>query len=251
MQCEMKKSQLVLLRHGQSEWNMQNIFTGWVDVALTEAGKIEAKEAGVAIRKIGLAFDGAYVSLLKRAIQTFWISVEESDLLDMPLQLHYALNERHYGGLQGWNKAETEKKYGSAQYLSWRRGYHTAPPRLQFTNPSDYCHQHKYRSAKLRLYRQQGLEKLPVGESLFDTEQRVILFFTKTILPRIREGERIFIVAHGNSLRVLIKWLTNQTENEIRKVELPTGQPIFFGFKSKSKSKRGSSSHSDEHFYRL
>src|SRR5262245_1054406 len=190
---------VVLLRHGESIWNQENRFTGWTDVDLSAKGLVEAKDAGKLLRETGLTFDIAYTSVLKRAIRTCWIALDELDLLWIPMVRHWRLNERHYGALQGLNKAETAAKHGEAQTKIWRRSYDTPPPAL---TPDDARHpSHDPRYAGLTP------DELPSTESLKDTVARFIPYWTETIAPDIERGRRVLIAAHGNSLRALVKFL--------------------------------------------
>jgi 2,3-bisphosphoglycerate-dependent phosphoglycerate mutase len=212
--------QLVLLRHGESEWNKLNLFTGWRDVRLTEQGEREAREAGRLLMEAGLSFDVIFTSVLSRAIKTLWLSVEVMDLMWLPVLKHWRLNERHYGALQGSNKAEAVKKYGEAQVKQWRRGYATPPPLVDTSSPD-------YPKSDPR-YANVPEADLPRGESLKDVLERVLPYWHGTILPQLREGKRVLIVAHGNSLRALMKHLENISDEEIVAVNLPTGIPRVY-----------------------
>jgi len=214
----MKK--LVLLRHGESVWNQQNKFTGWVDVDLSEKGVGEAREAGVLLKSAGFQFDRAFGSMLKRAVRTMWLTLEELDQLWVPQSLTWRLNERHYGALQGLNKAETAKKYGDEQVLVWRRSYDTPPPQLDRKSAMNPEFEIKYKSIPP--------ENLPLTECLKDTVERFLPFWEETIAPRIIAGENLLIVAHGNTLRALIKHLEQLSEKEIVDLNVPTGIPLVY-----------------------
>jgi 2,3-bisphosphoglycerate-dependent phosphoglycerate mutase len=220
--------QLVLLRHGESEWNKLNLFTGWRDVRLTEQGEREAREAGRLMSEAGLSFDVIFTSMLSRAIKTLWLSVEAMDLMWLPVHKHWRLNERHYGALQGSNKAEAVKKYGEAQVKEWRRGYATPPP-LVDTNSPDYPKSDPR-------YADVPESDLPRGESLKDVLERVLPYWRGSILPQLREGKRVLIVAHGNSLRALMKHLENISDEDIVGVNLPTGIPRVYRLDQNRKS---------------
>jgi 2,3-bisphosphoglycerate-dependent phosphoglycerate mutase len=211
---------LVLLRHGESAWNKENRFTGWTDVDLTEKGIQEAAKAGKVLKAEGFEFDIAYVSVLKRALRTLWLTLEEMDQLWIPWEKSWRLNERHYGGLQGLNKAETAAKHGEEQVLIWRRSYDIPPPPLD-KNDDRY-------PGKLRVYKDVPESELPVTESLKDTVARFLPLWHKTIAPTIRSGRRVIIAAHGNSLRALVKYLDNMSKEEILKLNIPTGMPLVY-----------------------
>jgi 2,3-bisphosphoglycerate-dependent phosphoglycerate mutase len=210
---------LVLLRHGESVWNKENRFTGWADVDLSERGVAEAQAAGRAMVADGLDFDLCYASVLKRAIKTLWLALETMDRMWLPIQHHWRLNERHYGGLQGLNKAETAKKYGDDQVFVWRRSYGTPPPPLEANDPRSQANDPRYRAIA---------GKVPLSESLKDTITRTLPFWHETIAPSIKSGKRVLIAAHGNSLRGLVKYLDNLSDEEITKVEIPTGRPLVY-----------------------
>jgi 2,3-bisphosphoglycerate-dependent phosphoglycerate mutase len=211
---------LVLLRHGESIWNLANRFTGWTDVDLSPKGVEEAHEAARLLREGGYTFDVAYTSLLKRAIRTLWIVMDEMDLMWLPVHRSWRLNERHYGALQGLDKAETAAKYGAQQVKIWRRSYDTPPPAL---TPGDERHPgHDRRYASLTA------EELPLAESLKDTVARFLPYWHGTIVPEIRAGKRVLIAAHGNSLRALIKHLDGVSEEEIVELNVPTGIPLVY-----------------------
>ncbi len=211
---------LVLLRHGQSEWNLKNLFTGWTDVDLTEQGRAEALQAGKLLKEDGFTFDIAYTSVLKRAIRTLNIVLDEMDLMWIPVIKSYKLNERHYGALQGLNKAETAEKYGDEQVLIWRRSYDVPPPALEETDERYPGNDPRY--AKL------DKSEIPLTESLKLTVERFIPYWNETIAPTIKSGEKVIIAAHGNSLRALVKHLDNMSEEEIVKLNIPTGVPLVY-----------------------
>ncbi|MHB8109266.1 MAG: 2,3-diphosphoglycerate-dependent phosphoglycerate mutase [Syntrophorhabdaceae bacterium] len=211
---------MVLLRHGESQWNLENRFTGWTDVDLSKKGMDEAKSAGRALKDAGFVFDVAFTSVLKRAIRTLWIVLEEADLMWIPQRKSWRLNERHYGALQGLNKAETADKYGDEQVRLWRRSYDIPPPPLD-------RHDNRYSGTDLRYFALDP-DEVPLAESLKDTEKRVLPYWEGTILPVLSRGARIIIAAHGNSLRSLVKHLDNVTDEEIPTVEIPTGKPLIY-----------------------
>ncbi len=211
---------LVLLRHGESEWNLSNRFTGWTDVDLSKNGKQEAKQAGRAMKKEGLDFDVCYTSYLKRAIHTLNLALAQMDRDWLPVQKTWKLNERHYGALQGLNKAETAARYGEEQVHTWRRSYDVRPPEL---TPDD-----ERAPARQPAYRGVDAAELPLAESLKDTIARTLPYFEQTILPGMKKGERALIVAHGNSLRALMMSLENMSPEEISGVDLPTGIPLVY-----------------------
>jgi len=211
---------LVLIRHGESEWNKSNLFTGWTDVDLTEKGRMEAKNAGELLLKNGFTFDLAFTSVLKRAIRTLWLVLDEMDLMWIPVIRDWRLNERHYGALQGLNKAETAAKYGEDQVKIWRRSYNIQPPALDPTDSRFPGHDRRY--ANLRP------EELPKSECLEDTVARFLPAWHELIAPKIKEGKKVVIVAHGNSLRALIKYLDNVSEDEIIALNVPTGVPLVY-----------------------
>jgi 2,3-bisphosphoglycerate-dependent phosphoglycerate mutase len=211
---------LVLLRHGESAWNLENRFTGWTDVDLTPKGIEEAREAARLLREGGYTFDVAYTSLLKRAIRTLWITMDGMDLMWIPVHRSWRLNERHYGALQGLDKAETAAQYGDQQVKIWRRSYDTPPPAL---TPGDERH-----PGRDRRYAGLGPEELPLAESLKDTVARFLPYWHETIVPAIRSGQRVLIAAHGNSLRALIKHLDGVSDEEIVELNVPTGIPLVY-----------------------
>lgn len=211
---------LVLLRHGESLWNQENKFTGWMDVNLSSRGFAEAKQAGKLMSEAGFSFDLVYCSVLKRAIRTMWLALEELDQMWIPQILSWRLNERHYGALQGLNKAETTKKFGEEQVLSWRRSYDTPPPALE---PGSEMH-----PKNDPRYREVREENLPVTECLKDTVARFLPFWDETIKPEILNNKSVLIVAHGNTLRALIKHLDQITEEDIVSLNVPTGIPLVY-----------------------
>ncbi len=211
---------LVLLRHGESTWNKENRFTGWTDVGLTPKGVREAEEAGRTLLAEGYTFDVAYTSVLKRAIKTLWIALEEMDLMWIPVYRHWRLNERHYGALQGLNKAETAAKHGEDQVHIWRRSYDTRPPALA---PDD----ERYPGRDPR-YADLSPEDLPLTECLKDTVERFVPYWESTIAPAVRVGKRIIISAHGNSIRALVKYLDDVPDDEIVGLNIPTGIPLVY-----------------------
>ncbi|MBN2522232.1 MAG: 2,3-diphosphoglycerate-dependent phosphoglycerate mutase [Bacteroidales bacterium] len=211
---------VVLLRHGESQWNKENRFTGWTDVDLTEKGISEARKAGRVLKENGFEFDYAFVSVLKRALRTLWLTLEEMDQLWIPWEKSWRLNERHYGGLQGLNKAETAAKHGEEQVLIWRRSYDIPPPPLEETDD-------RY-PGKLRIYQDVPENDLPLTESLKDTVARFLPYWHDAIAPVIQSGKRVIIAAHGNSLRALVKYLDKMSEEEILKLNIPTGMPLVY-----------------------
>jgi 2,3-bisphosphoglycerate-dependent phosphoglycerate mutase len=213
-------TKLVLLRHGESTWNLENRFTGWTDVDLTPKGMEEAHTAGRLLREDGYTFDVAYTSLLKRAIRTLWISLDEMDLMWIPVHRSWRLNERHYGALQGLNKAETAAKYGDEQVLVWRRSYATPPPALTPDDPRHPGHDRRYAGL--------SPSELPLAESLQDTVARFLPYWHESIVPDVRAGRRVVIAAHGNSLRALVKHLDGISEEEIVGLNIPTGIPLVY-----------------------
>jgi 2,3-bisphosphoglycerate-dependent phosphoglycerate mutase len=222
---------LVLLRHGESQWNKENRFTGWTDVDLTKNGIKEAKNAGQLLKKEGYTFDIAYTSVLKRAIHTLWNVLDEMDLVWIPVFRSWRLNEKSYGALQGLNKAETAQKYGEEQVLKWRRSYYIRPPELELSNERHPINEN--------IYKKIDKELLPATECLKDTVERFLPYWNKTIKPTILKKQKVLIVAHGNSLRALVKYLDNLSDDEILKVNIPTGIPLVYdlneNFKVKAK----------------
>jgi 2,3-bisphosphoglycerate-dependent phosphoglycerate mutase len=211
---------LVLLRHGESAWNRENRFTGWTDVDLTDKGREEAREAGRLMSAEKFEFDLAHTSVLKRAIRTLWIALDEMDLMWIPEHRTWRLNERHYGALQGLNKAETAALHGEAQVKIWRRSYDIPPPPLTSDDPRHPSHDRRY--ADLRP------SELPLTESLKDTVARFLPYWHEAIAPQIKAGKRVLIAAHGNSLRALVKYLDNIPEEEIVELNIPTGIPLVY-----------------------
>lgn len=211
---------LVIIRHGESLWNKENRFTGWVDVDLSEKGIEEAKSAGVYLKNSGLTFDVAYTSVLKRAIRTLWFVMDNLDLMWIPVIRSWRLNERHYGALQGLNKSETAKKYGDEQVKIWRRSYSTRPPLLDESDERFPGFESRYANVDKSL--------LPKGECLEDTVERVMPLWNEQIAPDIKNGKNVLIVAHGNSLRALVKYLDKMSDDEILNFNIPTGIPIVY-----------------------
>ena len=211
---------LVLLRHGESTWNKENLFTGWTDVDLSEKGVQEAHEGGKVLLKEGYTFDIAYTSVLKRAIRTLWIALDEMDLMWIPVFNSWRLNERHYGALQGLNKAQTAEKYGEAQVKIWRRSYDIQPPAL---TPDD----DRYPGRDPR-YGDLRPEEVPFTECLKDTVARTLPYWHETIAPTVRSGKRVIVAAHGNSLRGLVKYLDNVSDHDIVELNIPTGIPLVY-----------------------
>ena len=211
---------IVFMRHGESTWNLANRFTGWVDVDLTEKGVAEAKQAGKLLKEAGFTFDLAYTSVLKRAIRTLWTTLDEMDLMWLPVQHDWRLNERHYGALQGLNKAETAAQYGDEQVLVWRRSYDTPPLPLEADDPRASYNDPRYANLKR--------EEIPLTECLKDTVARVLPAWNDSIAPAIRAGKKIIISAHGNSLRALIKYLDGISDNDIVGLNIPNGQPLVY-----------------------
>lgn len=211
---------VVLLRHGESKWNKSNQFTGWTDVDLTEKGVKEAIIAGQVLKKNGFEFDIAFVSVLLRALRTLWLCLEEMDQLWIPWEKSWRLNERHYGALQGLNKADTAEKYGEEQVLIWRRSYDTPPPALEKTDD-------RY-PGKLRVYADLPEKDIPLTESLKDTVARFLPYWHERIAPAIKEGKKVLISAHGNSLRALVQYLDDMSPEAILKLNIPTGIPLVY-----------------------
>ncbi|MEX1045773.1 MAG: 2,3-diphosphoglycerate-dependent phosphoglycerate mutase [Chthoniobacterales bacterium] len=211
---------LVLLRHGESTWNKENRFTGWTDVDLTEQGRKEAKVAGEVLKKDGYSFDLAYCSVLKRALRTLWIVLDQLDELWIPVEKTWRLNERHYGGLQGLNKSETAAKYGEDQVLVWRRSYDVPPPPLEKSDERYPGHDPRYTDVPAA--------ELPLTECLKDTVDRFLPYWHEVIAPQVKAGRKVVITAHGNSLRALVKYLDNLSEEEVLKLNIPTGVPLVY-----------------------
>ena len=212
-----KDYQLVILRHGESEWNKKNLFTGWRDVKLTQQGEGEARAAGRTLKDDGFDFDLVHTSLLSRAIKTMWLALEEMDLMWLPVKKHWRLNERHYGRLQGANKLEAVQEFGEAQVKIWRRSYATPPPPVDLSSPD-------FPKADRR-YADVAEADLPRSESLKDVLGRVMPYWEQAILPDLKAGKRVLVVAHGNSLRALLKYLEGVSDEAIVDVDLPTGIP--------------------------
>jgi len=214
------KYKLVLLRHGESVWNLENRFTGWTDVGLSERGVAEAHAAGQMLRDQEYVFDVAYTSVLKRAIETLWIVMQEMDLEWIPVINAWELNERHYGALQGLNKAETAKEYGEDQVKIWRRSYATPPPALEWDDPRHPHFDPRYASL--------NKEQLPSTESLKITLERVLPYWHEALAPAIKSGKRVLVSAHGNSLRAMVKYLDDISDEEIPGLNIPTGIPLVY-----------------------
>jgi 2,3-bisphosphoglycerate-dependent phosphoglycerate mutase len=213
-------SKIVLLRHGESVWNKENLFTGWTDVDLSDQGRIEAKRAGEVLEAEGFTFDLAFTSVLKRAIRTLWTVLDELDLMWIPVEHSWRLNERHYGALQGLNKAQTAAKYGDEQVLIWRRSYDIPPPALEESDPRFPGTDPRYRDLKPN--------EVPRTECLKDTVARFLPYWHGSIVPQIRAGKKVLIAAHGNSIRALIKYLDNVSDEEIVGLNIPTGIPLVY-----------------------
>ncbi len=211
---------LVLIRHGESSWNLENRFTGWTDVDLTPTGVDQAKNAGKLLKAEGYEFDVAYTSVLRRATRTLWHTLDEMDRTWLPVVHSWRLNERHYGALQGLNKADTAQKYGDAQVLVWRRSYDTPPPALEASDPRSERADVRY--ARLKP------EQIPLAECLKDTVERVLPFWNEAMAPAIKAGKRIVVAAHGNSIRALIKYLDNIGDDDIVGVNVPNGIPLVY-----------------------
>ncbi len=211
---------VVLIRHGESDWNKENRFTGWTDVDLSEKGIAEANEGARVLREQGYTFDVAYTSVLKRAIRTLWIVMDDMDLMWIPVYRSWRLNERHYGALQGLNKAETAEKFGEQQVKIWRRSYDIRPPALEKSDP-------RYPGNDPR-YRDLSEEELPLTECLKDTVARFLPYWHETIAPAVRSGQRVLVSAHGNSLRALVKYLDNIPDEDIVELNIPTGMPLVY-----------------------
>lgn len=211
---------IVLIRHGESVWNKENRFTGWTDVDLSEKGIQEAIEGGKLLKSQGFTFDIAFTSVLKRAIRTLWLVQEQLDLLWIPVEKSWRLNERHYGGLQGLNKSEMAQKYGEEQVHTWRRSYDVPPPKLEKGDP-------RYPGNDPR-YKELSAQELPLTEDLKATVARVLPYWEKTVAPVIKSGRKVVIAAHGNSLRALVKHLDNVSEKDIVSLNIPTGIPLVY-----------------------
>lgn len=216
---------IVLLRHGESTWNKENRFTGWTDVDLSEKGLSEARDAGRILKKEGFHFDLAFTSVLKRAIRTLWIALDEMDQMWIPVEKSWRLNERHYGALQGLNKAETAAKYGEQQVHIWRRSYDVLPPLLEDTDDRSPAKDPRYASVK----------PATKGEALKQTVERMLPYWQGTIAPAVKAGKKVLIAAHGNSLRALVKHLDEMSEAEIMELNIPTGVPLVYELDSNLK----------------
>jgi len=214
------RTRLVLLRHGQSAWNLENRFTGWTDVELSDAGLAESYQAGKLLAASGFEFDLAFTSVLKRAVRTLWIALDAMDLLWIPVVRHWRLNERHYGALQGLNKAEIAEQFGAEQVHQWRRSFAVRPPALNVDDPRHPRFDRRY--ARL------DPARLPATESLQDTLNRVMPFWHRVIAPQLQRGERVLIAAHGNSLRALVKHLDHISDQDILQLDIPTGVPLVY-----------------------
>lgn len=211
---------LVLVRHGQSQWNLENLFTGWVDVDLTELGRDEARAAGQLLKAERFDFDLAFTSVLKRAIRTLWIVLDEMDLMWLPVERSWKLNERHYGALQGLNKAQTVEKHGADQVKIWRRSFDIPPPALALDDPRHARFDRRYAALKP--------EEIPATESLKTTLDRVMPYWGSRLAPELRAGRNVLVVAHGNSLRALVKMLDGMSNDDIVEFNIPTGVPIHY-----------------------
>jgi len=223
----MSTGKLVLLRHGQSIWNLENLFTGWIDVDLSAQGLVEAREAGQLLRAEGIAFDIAFTSVLKRAIRTLWIALDEMDMMWLPVERSWRLNERHYGALQGLDKAQTVARHGAEQVKVWRRSYDIPPPPLEASHP-----QHPRFD---RRYAQVDPAELPSSESLKDTLARVLPYWNSRIAPELAAGRNVLVAAHGNSLRAMVKMLDRMTDQAIVELNIPTGVPLLYELDAKLK----------------
>jgi 2,3-bisphosphoglycerate-dependent phosphoglycerate mutase len=213
-------TKLVLIRHGESVWNKENRFTGWTDVDLSERGVAEAREGGRVLKAEGYTFDVAFSSVLKRAIRTLWLALDEMDLMWIPVHRSWRLNERHYGSLQGLNKAETAEKFGEEQVKIWRRSYDIRPPALEKSDPRYPGNDPRYAGL--------SEQELPLAECLKDTVERFLPHWHETIAPAVRAGQRVLIAAHGNSLRALVKYLDGVSDQEIVGLNIPTGMPLVY-----------------------
>ena len=216
----MSTGKLVLLRHGQSIWNLENLFTGWIDVDLSEQGLLEAAEAGRLLKAEGIAFDIAFTSVLKRAIRTLWIALDEMDMMWLPVERTWRLNERHYGALQGLDKAQTVEKHGAEQVKIWRRSYDIPPPPLASDDPNHPRFDRRYAGVPAG--------EMPSSESLKDTLARVLPFWNARIAPELSAGRNVLVAAHGNSLRALVKMLDGMSDAAIVELNIPTGVPLLY-----------------------
>jgi 2,3-bisphosphoglycerate-dependent phosphoglycerate mutase len=221
----MSTGKLVLLRHGQSIWNLENLFTGWIDVDLSAQGLEEAKEAGRLLKAEGIPFDLAFTSVLKRAIRTLWITLDELDMMWLPVERSWRLNERHYGALQGLDKAETVARHGAEQVKIWRRSYDIPPPPLATDHPQHPRFERRYAGVPAG--------ELPASESLKDTLARVLPFWNGRIRPELQAGRNVLVAAHGNSLRAMVKMLDGKSEAEIVELNIPTGVPLLYELDAK------------------
>lgn len=213
-------SKLILVRHGQSIWNVENLFTGWHDVDLSDQGRIEAKRAGSELTRAGIVPNIAFTSVLKRAIRTLWIALDEMDLMWLPVERNWRLNERHYGALQGLNKSQTVEKHGEAQVKIWRRSYNIPPPALALDDPRHPRFDRRYAGIDPAL--------LPATESLQDTLARVLPYWNERIAPELHANKNVLVAAHGNSLRAMVKMLDNVSEADIVELNIPTGVPLVY-----------------------
>jgi 2,3-bisphosphoglycerate-dependent phosphoglycerate mutase len=220
----MSTGRLVLLRHGQSIWNLENLFTGWIDVDLSDQGRLEAEEAGRLLRDEGIAFDIAFTSVLKRAIRTLWYALDGMDLMWLPVERSWRLNERHYGALQGLDKAQTVEKHGAEQVKVWRRSYDIPPPPLGNDDPQHPRFDRRYAGVPA--------SELPAAESLKDTLARVLPFWNSRIAPELAAGRNVLVAAHGNSLRALVKMLDRISDQAIVELNIPTGVPLLYDLDS-------------------
>jgi 2,3-bisphosphoglycerate-dependent phosphoglycerate mutase len=216
----MSTGKLVLLRHGQSIWNLENLFTGWIDVDLSDQGRLEAAEAGRLLKTEGIAFDIAFTSVLKRAVRTLWIALDEMDLMWLPVERTWRLNERHYGALQGLDKAQTVERHGAEQVKIWRRSYDIPPPPLPDTDPQHPRFDRRYSGVPAA--------EIPSAESLKDTLGRVLPFWNSRIAPELAAGNNVLVAAHGNSLRALVKMLDRMSDEAIVELNIPTGVPLLY-----------------------
>jgi 2,3-bisphosphoglycerate-dependent phosphoglycerate mutase len=222
--------QLVLVRHGESTWNQENRFTGWTDVDLSDRGRAEARRAGQVLNEKGFTFDVAHVSVLKRAVRTLWLILDEMDLMWLPVENYWRLNERHYGALQGLNKSETAAKFGEEQVKIWRRSYDVPPPPLEKSDPRYPGHDRRY--AHLRP------DELPLTECLKDTVRRFLPYWEEALAPAVRSGKRVLVAAHGNSIRAMVKYFDQVSDEEIVGVNIPTGVPLVYELDEQLRAQR-------------